>query len=60
MSEEFTEQGSNMPKTIFHEFTGILVVVCSGDVWGRRDLTMYRGVKDSLIRNSVLIPECGI
>lgn len=27
ISEAFTEQGSNMPDTIFHEFTGMLVVV---------------------------------
>lgn len=58
--EAFTEQGGSIPETIFQLFTGILVIVCSTDIWNSRKLTMRTGVKDSLVRSAVLIPECGI
>lgn len=57
ISKAFTEQGSNMSVSLIR---GILVIVCSTDVWDSRKLTMHRGVKDRLVRNAVLIPECGI
>lgn len=58
ISEAFAEQGRNMPDiSLIH---WVLIIVCSTDVWDSRKMAVHRGVRDRLVRNAVLIPECGI